>query len=566
MKLRHLRIERFRGIRELDWFLEGDFLCLVGPGDSCKSTMLDAIELVLSPRWNPVFDDGDFYQGDHSQPIVIEATLGGLPRRLLSDDRFGLRLRGYSASARTIHDEPEEGDEEVATLRLRVDDSLEPTWHVASARDPEGVPFSAKEREKLGVTRLGAVVDRHLTWTKGSALAALTGDANEHGRVLAEALRQARKLVDPARLPTMSAAAVRVKEFAKKLGIVPRHRFEPRLDAGGPNANTLALHDDLVPVRRSGLGTRRLITLAIQRESTRGNGVVLIDEIEHGLEPFRLRRLLNDLLSAHAMPKEGEEQAAGLVFTTHSPVTLGQLRAEHLRVVRASSDGTVRVVKPGDALQGSLVTHAEAILSRKVIVCEGPTEMGLVMGLDEVWSKDGEPFAVRGVGLANGGGASKVAAAALDFRTLGYETLVVADSDKPLEKTEEELSAEGVATILWAGGLCTEQRLFLDLPWDQVASAVELAIEAGLPVHDQLSAIMKGPLDLGPSPSSWREHVEEVSLRHALGDAARSKNFPWFKSVRGGILLGRLVAEGVGAAPSTDVAKKVAQLRSWVFS
>jgi predicted ATP-dependent endonuclease of OLD family len=48
MQVKHLRIERFRGIRELDWSVGGGFICLIGPGDSTKSTILDAIDFALS--------------------------------------------------------------------------------------------------------------------------------------------------------------------------------------------------------------------------------------------------------------------------------------------------------------------------------------------------------------------------------------------------------------------------------------------------------------------------------------------------------------------------------------
>ena len=49
MKIRLIKIDRFRGIRELEWRVGGSFVCLVGPGDSTKTTILDAVEFALSP-------------------------------------------------------------------------------------------------------------------------------------------------------------------------------------------------------------------------------------------------------------------------------------------------------------------------------------------------------------------------------------------------------------------------------------------------------------------------------------------------------------------------------------
>lgn len=572
MKLRHLKIARFRGIKALDWFLQGDFICLLGPGDSCKSTILDAIELVLSPRWNVMLDDADFFDADTSEPIVIEATIGNLPRRLLSDDRFGLKLRGYCSEGPTIHDEPKDGDEEAVTIRLSVDSSLEPQWHVVAERHPQGVPISAKDRERLGVTRLGAVIDRHLSWSRGSALATLTGEFDEHAQLLADARRHARSTVDPTKLPRMTETATAVAQLARKFGVAPRHQFEPRIDPGGATETTgLALHDGLVPVRRSGMGTRRLLTLAIQRHLSKDGGVTLVDEVEHGLEPYRLRRLLTELLAppSATTPKTGAPVETGgvIILTTHSTIALGQLRAEHLRIVRTDAAAGTVIAKPSAEAQGSLITHAEAFLSRKVVVCEGPTELGLLVGLDRVWSEADEPFAVRGVGLANAGGASKVADLALEFRRLGYHTLVLADSDEPLKKTPAELQAAGVVPLLWSDNLCTEQRLFLDLPWAAIAAAVQFALDDRIPVRDQLASVLgESAVHLDPDPSSWPRSIAEPNLRIALGKIAKNRNSPWFKNARSGARLGELVAKHLEQIPSTDLAQKINSLRQWVFN
>ena len=61
MRIRHLRIRNFRGIRELDWAVPDQTLfCLVGRGDSTKSTILEALRRVFFSQWKLVFDDADF--------------------------------------------------------------------------------------------------------------------------------------------------------------------------------------------------------------------------------------------------------------------------------------------------------------------------------------------------------------------------------------------------------------------------------------------------------------------------------------------------------------------------
>ena len=55
MRINHIQIDNFRGIRHMEWSVRGSVVCLIGPGDSTKSTILDAIEYALSPHWNVSF-------------------------------------------------------------------------------------------------------------------------------------------------------------------------------------------------------------------------------------------------------------------------------------------------------------------------------------------------------------------------------------------------------------------------------------------------------------------------------------------------------------------------------
>ena len=73
MKIKYIKIHNFRGISQLDWDVSGRFVCLIGPGDSTKSTILEAIELALTPRRTVTFDDADFYNAVR-WPSVLSLT------------------------------------------------------------------------------------------------------------------------------------------------------------------------------------------------------------------------------------------------------------------------------------------------------------------------------------------------------------------------------------------------------------------------------------------------------------------------------------------------------------
>ena len=81
---RRLWIQNFRGIKELDWKLPTDqrLVALVGPGDSGKSTILDAVHFLLGDRWNVPFADTDFFGGDVEKPISIRALVMDIPAAL----------------------------------------------------------------------------------------------------------------------------------------------------------------------------------------------------------------------------------------------------------------------------------------------------------------------------------------------------------------------------------------------------------------------------------------------------------------------------------------------------
>ena len=122
MQIRELTIERFRGINSLSLRPLSSVVCLLGPGDSTKTTILDAIELVLGSRWAVALTDTDFHGGNSAEPLTIRATVGQLPASLLKEDRYGLEIQGWHADE-GLHDEPEPGDEPVLTIVFSADDS-----------------------------------------------------------------------------------------------------------------------------------------------------------------------------------------------------------------------------------------------------------------------------------------------------------------------------------------------------------------------------------------------------------------------------------------------------------
>lgn len=161
-RIRKIEIVNFRGIQRLVWRPTSGINCLIGPGDSGKSTVLEAIDLCLGARRNVQISDADFFSLDITTPISITLTLGDLDDSMRALEGFGAFLRGYHTTTRVVEDEPSAGAEVVLCLNLTVASDLEPSWTLISDRAAQqGLvkSLARKDRVALAPTRIGAFAD-----------------------------------------------------------------------------------------------------------------------------------------------------------------------------------------------------------------------------------------------------------------------------------------------------------------------------------------------------------------------------------------------------------------------
>jgi hypothetical protein len=562
MQVRELSIRNYRGIKTFTWRPSSPLTCIVGPGDSCKSTILDAIEIALGTRWF-TFTDVDFYNGDTTAQIEVIITLGQLPKEALQEGRFGLYLRGWKNDG-GIRDEPEDTDESVVTIRLTVDSTLEPSWDLITDRS-QPRPLSQRDRSLFGVVRLGGDSERHLTWGQGSALTKLSAEREQAAPLLAEAYRKARDLLKAGTLPSLDAVAKNVRDGATTLGAYVGTAYSAGLDTqrSSMSLGSLSMHSDGIPLRLSGLGTRRLVALAVQQMSIPEGAVVLIDEIEHGLEPHRIRHTLKVLRKGLS----GATPMGQVILTTHSATTVVELTCKQLAICRCNG-GTVDLRTPADNLQALIRRVAEAFLSRSILVCEGKTEVGMFRGLRDFWAgrHDDEPIEAKGVVLADGNGNEAVATAS-GLAQLGYKVALFRDTDVALSPAERtQLQGLSIEVFEWADGLSTEQRVFLDISEAGVQALLDLAFEfAGeQSVLDTVKDLLGAPSRLPRTFSTWAvPGKSKTNLRTAIGKAAKSKN--WFKIIDRGERMGQLVAQEIQATPGIPTAQTITAAETWAY-
>jgi len=78
-KIRHIEIRNFRGVKYLNWAPKDGINCLIGPGDSGKTSILDAIDGCLSVRRNVDFSDADFFQMDGERLAIPSCSAARVP-------------------------------------------------------------------------------------------------------------------------------------------------------------------------------------------------------------------------------------------------------------------------------------------------------------------------------------------------------------------------------------------------------------------------------------------------------------------------------------------------------
>lgn len=574
-------VSNFRGIKSADWWLPASrFVCLVGPGDSTKTSLLDAVSLVLSPRWNIPFSDADFYNCQVGQPIVLRAVIGDLSPQLLRDDAQGLDLSGLRADGELLHD-PEDGTEPCLVIQLKVTDSLEPAWTVVRpGADDDGVPFGARARENLGLFRVDERVEAHLRWGRTSALTRLTARKSGADAVVTSAHRAARDAVFGTPPEALATAAAEVQAVAQAIGGTKFSRLHPGLDpAGSSSASALLLHDEDIPLTGYGLGTRRLISLAIQEKAFSAGTILLIDEVEHGLEPHRLHHLLRSLR------QRADEGAGQVIMTTHAPLAVEALQAGDISVVR-SQDGTTTVQQVPDDLedvQGTLRSGPSAVLARRVVVCEGKTEMGVVRSLLLHWDvqrvgQGKAPHAALGVCQSDGQGGTKAPVRARILQELGYRALLVIDNDDPAcDVGIADAEGKGTDIVRWQRGHALEDEIVAALSPAGLAALVQLAaeIKGEESVLNGISARLDGDPKLsGLDPAAWATAPwTPDGIRKAIGMTAQGKKLngktgekgSWFKQEASGEQLGALLVEYWADIEDTPLGRGLKEVHAFAY-
>ncbi|KQO41651.1 AAA family ATPase [Pseudomonas sp. Leaf83] len=404
--LSKIHIKNFRSCKQVILPL-GDFTPLVGQNNAGKSTILDAIRLVLAPK---AFTKTD--ANDPTQPIIISACVSGITDELIAlipEPRHQAAITPYCVNGDLWIRISALGTVKPATEvweNAEIDDQGVPTsWRsyptglpqAISALLPEALHIRAMDdvQEDLSKGKAGSTIRGLLDEIMTPILTAhqevqealtavrniLAADGENRSPLLAEFDTNASNALSsffPGLLLNLDVPSIDVKEFFKSgdLNVTDEISGETRrfdtLGSGAQRAIQMALIRLLADIRKT-------------RAQDLARRLLLIDEPEIFLHPQGVRGLREAL---NVLSKSGFQ----VVFTTHSPLMVSRDNAPDTVIVRRTRENGSEVRVPMGAAVAQAMAEAQAqsrtlfelgniaeiYFAEKVILCEGKTDQRLL--------------------------------------------------------------------------------------------------------------------------------------------------------------------------------------------
>lgn len=512
--VRRLEITNFRGVEKGTVEFHGDTL-LVGGNNAGKSTICEALELVLGPERGyrrPIVNEHDFHAGRYlddegnPQPILIDVVLLNLPdemeKKLFSKTRPWSDTKGGFLDVDGAVPEDTDVDDVCRALPLKFvgyydrqeDDFVGATYfshpveEVAEDDENFGKPqtgltfFSREWKLRCGFIYLRTLRTgrRALSLQRGSLLDTILrlGDTGKES-MWESTLKQLSSL-DPAigDIPQLESIQDQVRDrMGRFVGLSHDD------DATGFFASDLT-RDNLrevvqlflkssdsnhpVPFDRLGTGSVNALVFALLTHiaDLRGSNAIIfaMEEPEIALPPHAQRRIAKYLL----------RNMGQAIITSHSPYVIEEFDLKAVTSITRKdgelSSNRVDVDKvKASALRMNRRQLAEAVLARGVVVAEGDTEAKMLLAASYVYEAvdpTGKyvPLDLIGVSVFDATSQSSVPKWGPFFETLNKVTF--AFHDKPKKAwTESHQEALGTYQINFESDYPgSEELLVAELP------------------------------------------------------------------------------------------------------
>ncbi|WP_269632514.1 ATP-dependent nuclease [Pelomonas sp. BJYL3] len=467
MKIVQVRVANFRGIAQGTVHFDGHSV-LVGDNNAGKSTLLEAIDLVLGPERlsrRPVVDEHDFYAGQYlsaeGQPILlgVEVIVADLNEEQLR--HFREHLEWWDTNAKTLLAGPPVEGTDAAGVRpaLRVffrgaydaeeDDFLGNTFFALPVPIGAGEyqTFRASDKRKCGFLYLRTVRtgSRALSLERGSLLDVILRLQDSRLKMWEELLASLRVL-PVADKPELGVTTLLAAVHASIKKFVPSDWAEdPHMRVSDLTRETLrrtltvfmgtgARRADgstyAAPYQHQGTGTINTLVLALLSiiAELKQNVIFAMEEPETALPPHTQKRIVNSV----------REKSAQALFTSHSPYVLEEFEPAQIKVLKRASGVLTSVstslpptIKPKAYKAEFRARFCEALLAKYVLIVEGRTEFDALPAAARTLSKTDPQYfkslEALGVAVIDAKTDSQVAPLGHFFRALGKIVFAVFD-------------------------------------------------------------------------------------------------------------------------------------------
>lgn len=499
MKIYSVAIENFRGIRSARLVLPNHAV-LIGDNNTGKSSVLEAIDLVLGPdRLNrrPPVDEHDFYQGRYlaesplavaegedlpvlpangdevelaeGPKITIEVTIVDLS--LEQQARFGGQIEWLATDTGDFYDEAEPAGVDaaniVAALRVTFIGEYDPdeddfsgnayfTRSIAEEATP--TPFSKKDKQHCGFLFLRSLRtgSRALSLEHGSLLDIILRLKEIRPQMWEETIKTLAGF-DVASKPELGISGVleSINKSLKKY--VPREwGAQPHLKVSNLTREHLRKivtafiatggGDHAAPFYRQGTGTINMLVLALlsQIAEDKQNVIFAMEEAETAIPPYAQKRIVHEL----------RKLSAQSIFTSHSPYVLEEFTLDETVILSRSDDGELtqskialpESVKHKRYRQEFRTRFCEGLLSRRVLIAEGATEAAsfpvAARRLAELNPATYASLEALGVCVIDAGTESQIADLAALYKGLGKRTFAICDKQTAVAQAAIEAQVE----------------------------------------------------------------------------------------------------------------------------
>jgi putative ATP-dependent endonuclease of OLD family len=473
MRVAHLSITNFRGIAEAELMFPKNVV-LIGDNNSGKSSVVEAIDLVLGPdRINRpgAIDEHDFYAGRYLDaegnpiPIQIEATIIDLSPVQLRHFKGSLEFWD-EASGALVAGPPIGAIEKPTTLEaLRVgfrgwyepddDDFKTQTFFCSPPQESGEQPiFRTPDKRLCGFLLLRALRtgSRALSLERGSLLDIILRVQELRPKMWEKVLEQLRVLpvaADPELGVTQILSGV---QAAIRTFVPSEWASEPHLRVSDLTRETLrrtltvfmatgAMNGETphaAPFQHQGNGTINMLVLALLSMIADAKKTVIfaMEEPETAIPPATQKRIVDGVRS----------RSSQALFTSHSPYVLEEFSPSEIMCLRRSGDGELTGkpiafpahIKPKAYSSEFRLRFAEALLARRVLIAEGETETAAYPAaarrLAELDRQTYASLEAMGIAVFNARTDTQVAGYGAFFRSLGKTVYAVYDKQADVAK------------------------------------------------------------------------------------------------------------------------------------